>query len=279
MPRIVHISDLHFGNLHPYLLEPLIEAAFQLSPDLTVLSGDFVERATETEFLAARNFIERLPKPQLCVAGNHDLAFYEPWRRYRDGLKLYREFIQAELEPIYKDDGMLVLGLNTPRVLRVRGGRIRNAQVERVITQSGSLPKALVKVVVTHHPLDLPLAERHAGLVVHARRTVNAIAPYVDLLLAGHLHRSSSGGTAARYRQSGHSVVFAQAGSATSRRNKGEANSFNFIQLNSEEIRIQHHTWLEAEARFVPRQEEIFAHGPKGWFKRFPAEDAGQVLL
>lgn len=279
MSKIVHISDLHFGNLHPYLLDPLIESAHQLSPDLTVLSGDFVERATDSEFVDARRFIERLPKPQICVAGNHDLAFYEPWRRYRDGLKLYREHISAELEPVYQDEGLLVVGLNTPRVLRVRGGRIRSDQVERVIEKSGSLPKSMVKVVVTHHPLDLPLAERHARLVVHARRTVDAIAPYVDLLLAGHLHRSSSGGTAARYRNSGHSVVFAQAGSATSRRNKGEANSFNFIQLSPEEIRIQHHTWLEAEARFVPRQEEIFAHGAKGWFKRFPAEDAGQVLL
>lgn len=279
MPKIVHISDLHFGNLHDYLLDSLVDAAHALEPDLTVLSGDFVEHANTQEFQAARAFIDRLPEPQLCVAGNHDLPFYDPWRRYLENLDLYRQFIRADLQPVFHHKDMLVLGLSTPRILRVRGGRINNGQIAHVISETKELPKALVKVVVTHHPLDLPLAERHSRLVIHARRTVDAIAPYVDLLLAGHLHRSSTGGTAARYRNSGHSVVFAQAGSATSRRNKGEPNSFNFIELNSERIQIQHYTWSEAETRFAPRQNEIFEHGPRGWFKRAPGEDAGQIQL
>jgi 3',5'-cyclic AMP phosphodiesterase CpdA len=279
MPKIVHISDLHFGNLHEYLLDALVAAAHALKPDLTVLSGDFVERATAQEFESARAFIDRLPQPQLCVAGNHDLPFYEPWRRYREKLDLYQDYIRADLQPIFRHPEMLVLGLNTPRILRVRGGRINDSQVARVIEETRELPKHVVKIVVTHHPLDLPLAERHSRLVIHARRTVDAIAPYVDLLLAGHLHRSSTGGTAARYRNSGHSVVFAQAGSATSRRNKGEPNSFNFLDVNSEQIQIQHFTWCEPESRYAPRQNEVFEHGPRGWFKRFPAEDSGQILL
>jgi 3',5'-cyclic AMP phosphodiesterase CpdA len=279
MPKIVHISDLHFGNLHDYLLDSLVAAAHSLEPDLTVLSGDFVEHATAQEFQAARDFIARLPQPQLCVAGNHDLPFYEPWRRYRDNLDLYREFIRPNLQPVFHHPEMLVLGLNTPRILRVRGGRINNGQIAHVVQETKDLPRGIVKVVVTHHPLDLPLAERHSRLVIHARRTVDAIAPYVDLLLAGHLHRSSTGGTAARYHKSGHSVVFAQAGSATSRRNKGEPNSFNFMELNSERIQIQHFTWNDVEARYAPRQNEIFEHSPRGWFKRFPAEDSGQILL
>ena len=180
---------------------------------------------------------------------------------------------------MYRNDGIIVLGLNTPRVTRVRGGRIGNGQISRVVKETQELPHSIVKVLVTHHPLDLPLADRHSRLVRHARRTVDAIAPFVDLLLAGHIHRSSAGGTAARYQGSGHSVVFAQAGSATSLRNKGEPNSFNCIELDAERISIQHLTWKEEDLCFAPRQAEFFEHTDRGWYKRSPAADSGQVQL
>src|SRR6185503_8494053 len=181
--------------------------------------------------------------PQLIVPGNHDLPFYDLLRRYREGLSHYRRYISDELGPVFEDSEMVVVGLNTARKFPVKGGRISAIQVARVRELTCGKPPRMVKVLVTHHPLDLPQRFGRGSLVRLARSAVETLSPCVDLMLAGHIHLSSSGATAARYGTTGHSVIFAQAGSAVSRRYKGEQNSFNLIRLSADQIEIQHHTW------------------------------------
>ncbi len=237
----------------------------RLRPDLLIVSGDFVEHATEGEFELARQFLDRLPQPRLAVPGNHDLPFYDPLRRIRQGLRSYRRFITDDLAPVFQDDEMIVAGLSTPRVFPMKGGRISAEQVEQVRQLTCGLPPAMVKVLVTHHPLDVPAPLRRAALVHRARAGVMALAPCIDLMLAGHLHLSSTGSTAARYSTAGRPVIFAQAGTAISMRNKGEPNSFNVIRLSASEIEIQHQTWNSSEAAYQPRQWDRFDRGPQGW--------------
>ena len=98
-------------------------------------------------------------------------------------------------------------------------------------------------------------------------------------MLAGHLHLSSTGATAVRYRRTGHSAIFAQAGTAISRRNKGEPNSFNQIQIESTRIQIRHHVWDEATGAFRPHGWEVFTTGEKGWSKLDCADEEPQVQL
>jgi 3',5'-cyclic AMP phosphodiesterase CpdA len=251
----------------------------QLAPDLVVISGDLVEHATVKEFEEARAFLDRLSKPQLVVAGNHDLPFYDPIRRYREGLRLYRRFISEDLEPVFRDSEMIVAGINTPRVFPTKGGRINARQVARIQQETCGQPRATVKILVTHHPLDLPAGLRHARLVGRARMAVEAISPCVDLLLAGHIHLSSTGGTAARYVKTGHSVVFSQAGTALSRRNKGEPNSFNLIRIAPGRIEIQHQAWSEDLTAYAARQWEQFHQGASGWTRLDAARQPEQVQL
>ena len=63
MRRVVHISDLHFGNNDESLLAPLQDAIAAISPEVMVISGDLVEHATEREFQRASAFLDSLPSP------------------------------------------------------------------------------------------------------------------------------------------------------------------------------------------------------------------------
>ena len=96
MRRIVHLSDFHFGWSEPALAQVLCSTIANLKPDLTVLSGDFVEHATRSEFEEARKFVREVPGPKIMVPGNHDLPFYNYYRRVTQRLSLYREFITDE---------------------------------------------------------------------------------------------------------------------------------------------------------------------------------------
>ena len=220
MRHVVQISDLHFGNNDLSLLAPLQQAITALAPHVLVISGDLVEHATKEEFHQARAFLDSLPSPQIVVPGNHDLPFYNLAERALFGLTRYKHFITPDTSPAYRDDEIAILGANTSRVWPIRGGSLSSTQLDKLEAQFAALPENLTRVLVTHHPFDLPPGQQSRLIVGHARRAIARLAPFVDVLLAGHIHLSSTGSTAARYKTQGHALAFVQAGTAVSRPTK-----------------------------------------------------------
>ena len=243
MRRIVHLSDLHFGWNEASLVKVLCSLVADARPDLTVLSGDFVEHATRPEFEQAREFVQRLPEPRLMVPGNHDLPFYNFPGRITQGLSLYREYITADLTPFFEDAEMAVLGLNTARLWPIRGGSINAGQVLEVEARLCHVPASVTRILVTHHPFDLPQVFGAKYLVKHGKAALTRVACCLDVLLAGHMHIGASGRVADRFQTPNGSLVFAQAGTAISKRYKGERNSFNVIEVERRQVRIRKYTW------------------------------------
>src|SRR5436305_1117243 len=130
MRSIAHISDLHFGYNDPLLAKELCNKLNEIAPDILVISGDLVEHATAEEFERAREFLGQLPGPQIVVPGNHDLPFYNLWRRWTEGLKIYSQFISQDVEPVLVDDEVAILGANSAHVFPVKGGKITEAQLD-----------------------------------------------------------------------------------------------------------------------------------------------------
>ncbi|MBV8708734.1 MAG: metallophosphoesterase [Acidobacteriaceae bacterium] len=270
MRRIVHISDLHFGNNDPSLLQPLRKAIESIEPHFLVISGDLVEHASATEFEQARDFLRTLPKPQMVVPGNHDLAFYNFPQRATVGLATYKKYITDDLQPEYQDDEIAILGANTSRVWPIRGGSLSSLQLEQLAKDFAAISDGKVRILVTHHPFDLPEAQGHRLIVGHARRAITRLAPLVDILMAGHIHLSSTGSTAMRYKTQGHAIAFVQAGTAVSNRNKGETNSFNSLRVTSAKggskaAIIDRFTWRVESGEFYCKCSTAFRLESEGW--------------
>lgn len=270
MRRIVHISDLHFGNNDPALLQPLRQAIERIEPHVLVVSGDFVEHASNTEFEQARDFLRGLPTPQIAVSGNHDLAFYNFFQRVTVGLATYKKYITDNLQPEYQDDEIAILGANTSRVWPIRGGSLSSLQLEQLAGDFAAISDKKTRILVTHHPFDLPEAQGHRLIVGHARRAITRLAPLVDILMAGHIHLSSTGSTAIHYKTQGHAMAFVQAGTAVSNRNKGETNSFNSLQVTSEgeggkAVTVDRFTWRKEFGEFRCKCSTIFRLESEGW--------------
>ena len=283
MKRIIHISDVHFGNNDLSLIAPLRERIFSLKPDLMVISGDLVEHASEGEFQQAHDFLASLPQPQIVIPGNHDLAFYNFWQRLSVGLRTYRRFITDDLSPHFQDDEIAVIGANTSRAWQLRGGSLSSVQLQQLEREFAALPEHLVRILVTHHPFDLPEDENRHLIVGHARRSVAGLAPVTDVLLAGHIHLSSSGSTATRYKTQGHSLAFIQAGTCISNRNKGENNSFNFLRAGvgtagSKAIVVDRYAWDKESEAFGKQTSTEYQLGKAGW-ARCEADKAAEVVV
>ncbi|MGA9341965.1 MAG: metallophosphoesterase family protein, partial [Rhodanobacteraceae bacterium] len=215
MRTIAHLSDLHFGRVDETLIEPLVACVNRIGPDLIAVSGDLTQRARSAQFREARAFLDRLAAPRVVVPGNHDVPLHNVVTRSLLPLVRYRRHVSDDVEPFYADDAIAVLGINTARSLTFKGGRINRGQLERMRTQFAPLGETVTKIIVTHHPLDLPEGHGARDLVGRARLAMTAFAECgVDVLLAGHLHVGHSGNTATRYRIAGHAALVVQAGTA-----------------------------------------------------------------
>jgi 3',5'-cyclic AMP phosphodiesterase CpdA len=270
MRLIAHISDLHFGYNDPLLANVLKETLAQIRPNVLVVSGDLVEHATDAEFRAARDFLDSLPGPQIIVPGNHDLPFYNFWRRFTEGLDKYRRFITEDLQPAFIDDELAIVGADSAHLYPMKGGKITDSQLEDLVSLFSRFPSGLIRVLVTHHPFDLPEPSNPHLLIGHSRRAVTRLAPVVDILLAGHVHLSSTGSTSTRYKLEDHAMAFVQAGTAISDRNKGETNSFNVIhtssaESNEKQIVVDRYSWSKDEHQFECKDSKEYRLGKKGW--------------
>lgn len=268
MRTIVHLSDLHFGRVDHDLVDPLIEVVREIRPDLVAVSGDLTQRARTAQFIEARRFLDALPKPQIAVPGNHDVPLYNPLARFLCPLVKYRRYISKNVEPFYGDEQMAVVGVNTARSLTIKNGRINRRQLDRIRERLCDYPDAVIKIVVTHHPFDLPKDYREGDLVGRARIAMEALASCgVDVFLAGHLHVSHAAHTGERYRIAGYKAIVISAGTALSVRTRGENNAFNVLRIEHPKIGLERYVWQPENGRFVPSATESFERRADGWMR------------
>jgi len=267
MRVVVHLSDIHFGRVDLTTIGPLTEAIFRRSPHLIAVSGDLTQRARRREFANARAFLDNLTFPQLVVPGNHDVPLYNVFTRFLTPLARYRRAITDNLSPVYRDEEMIVVGVNTARSWTWGEGRINEAQVDQLVTHLAAVPRDLIRIVVTHHPFDLPEGVKEERLLGRAEMAMKRLsAAGADLFLAGHLHISHISHAGERYDIGNHSALVVQAGTL-SIRSRGEEPSFNVLHIERARVAVERLVW-NADARgFASAGHSEYVHSPRGWTK------------
>lgn len=264
MRTLAHLSDLHFGRVDPALLSPLAAAVHAVQPDLVVVSGDLTQRARRAQFAAARDFLAGLPQPRIVVPGNHDVPLYDVARRFLAPLARFRRYIEPEPAPWYADAEIAVLGINSARSLTFKGGRINREQVALVRERFAAVPVGTTRILVTHHPFELPVDADPGDRIGRAALGLRAFAECgVDLLLSGHLHRThmapADGAVAA------HEALSVHAGTASSTRGRGETNGFNAITVEPDVVRVTTWAWEPRERAFLAAAPREFRRAAGAW--------------
>ena len=264
MPRLIHMSDLHFGAHDPVLVEAVERRADAEKPDLIVISGDFTQRARTEQFEEACRFLARLRDAGhevIAVPGNHDIPLYDVLRRFLSPLTRYKRYIDDTLCPFIETGGAAVLGINTARSLTFKNGHVSHEQMRFIRDTFARTSNSQPRILVTHHPLfALPVGDGpELGHVMEDQESaLDAIADAgVDLLLAGHNHRASVNDATKLVKGAGKSLVI-QAGTATSIRTRDEMQSFNRIEIDESGCRVTILRWDGA----------AFVAGDSQWFER-----------
>ncbi len=270
MSTIAHLSDVHFGHHDPEVVAAVERFLYERRPDLVVISGDFTQRARVAQYREACAFVERIEAQGLevlAVPGNHDVPLYDVARRFLRPLARYKRFIDDDLCPYWENEELAVLGINTARSFTIKDGSVSYEQMHRIREAFQAAPDEKLRILVTHHPLfAMPLGDE-GELTKVANRSMDALSAAaeagVDMLLAGHFHRTYSVSAREMVETAGAALVI-QAGTATSTRLRGgEQQSFNWIRAVKDEVELQVQRW--EEGRLVGGRPTFFRYDGENW--------------
>ena len=269
MRTILHVSDVHFGPPHlPQLAAGVLRLVEERRPDMVVVSGDLTQRARPEQFREARAFVDRIQRtaPAIVVPGNHDVPLYRVWERVFAPFGAYRRHFDAELEPVHRDDALLVVGINTAHGWTLKDGRIPLRRLSEVARLFEATPETVFKVVVAHHHLIPPPNFGTQRVLANAYEAIDLFSTAgVDLILSGHQHQTYIGNSEEFYPKGRPAVVILHSGTTTSNRGRGgerEKNTCNWILVERDSMVVSQLRWEPGLERFAehsrhwyPRQE------------------------
>jgi len=232
--RLAHLSDIHFGGEHVEAVAAAKVWIAEQRPDLTVITGDVTREGLQSEFEAAKVWIESLASETLVVPGNHDTPYlnlfkrlFAPWGRYE------RYF--GKLEHLaFQRPGLAIASINTARGVQLRAnwskGAISESQVRRAAAALAGAPADALRIVACHHPLIEMIGAPMSGKVHGGRQAADAFArARVDLVMTGHVHAPF----ALPY-PGGDGRTWAVGASTLSVRERGVPIGFNCIEIRDE---------------------------------------------
>jgi 3',5'-cyclic AMP phosphodiesterase CpdA len=264
--QILHISDVHFGPPHVAEVAAGVLALIERRrPDLVAISGDLTQRAKPRQFRSARAFVDRIPVPTLAVPGNHDVPLYRFWERALYPYGAYRRHFSPELEPVVREEDLVVAGINTSFNWTTKHGRIRPKRLRQVAELFASVEPSVVKIVVLHHQLTPPPRFGSQRVARNARRAVELFAELgVDLVLAGHMHRSWIAISESFYPHAGRPFPILHSGTTTSDRGRGNEHgrcTANWIRIDEDEMVLSHLGWRPDLHDFEERSRHRYPRG------------------
>jgi 3',5'-cyclic AMP phosphodiesterase CpdA len=288
MLTILHVSDLHFGPPYvPEVGEALQRAAAELAADVIVASGDFTQRAKAEQFAEARAWLDRLPDvPKIITPGNHDVPLWRIFERVFDPYRYYRQYMSPELDGVLRLENAVIVALNSTAPLRhTVNGRIERWQLEFCARAFQDAPPGMPRIVVAHHHFA-PAPDYEGGQVMPGAKRAMALFQDldVDMVLGGHLHRAYIGNSLDVYpgkdREQG--IIIVQSGTSTSRRGRArerEKNSFNFIRVGEDKVRVTHYMFFSDLGGFAPISRHIFPRPGYHWLAETRGEPEEGIAL
>ena len=179
---IAHISDIHVGEygFRKNKLLKCIQEVNQLSPDLTVITGDLTFGGLPNEFEGAKKLVDRLDLKPLVVMGNHDAK--------NVGHQFFEQHFGERMVE-YEDDTVFLVGVDStqPDVDEGHIGREFQTYIHETLSNA---PKNKIKIFMLHHHLvPVPMAGRERDILVDAGDILKMlIEDGVDVVLCGHRH-------------------------------------------------------------------------------------------
>jgi 3',5'-cyclic AMP phosphodiesterase CpdA len=247
--RLLHISDLHVGSLEAPPVERALEALIErMEPELIIASGDLTHRGRREQHEEAAAFLNSLGPPVLAIPGNHDIPYTFPARFTRTFDEFERHW--GVTEPLYANNHVHVIGLNSVRPWRHQSGGIRERQLERAAhLLQDAVPGALRIVTMHHQMIGAPWRSRKKPVARRLHVLASLVDAGAELILGGHIHQAA----VAERREfevitgevRGVVVAIAPGLGQPRPQRRGEARGLHVYECDADLLRVETYIWRE----------------------------------
>ncbi len=230
--NIIHLSDLHFGRIQNQVLVDL-EAYLEKEKDqinLVIITGDLTQRAKKDQFIAAKDFIEKIKCPVFVVPGNHDVPLYNLFLRFFSPYSRFKKYMGNLISNFYEDENFSIFGLWTVNPFRVEDGKISQHDILNVTEKFRTVDPRKIKILAGHHPI----ATFEEPKIKKLFEKLIELKP--DFLMWGHNHQSSITYFDEKTKML---PIMMASGTTVSSRVRAEANSFNYISIIDNDVIIK----------------------------------------
>jgi 3',5'-cyclic AMP phosphodiesterase CpdA len=191
MPRIFHLSDIHFGLEDTAMLAWVKERIADERPDAVAITGDLTMRARFREFAAATAWISSLDLPVTVEVGNHDLPYFNLPERFVDPYRRFRD-IESLIERTIPLPGVAIVPLKTTARAQWRlnwsKGWITGDALRDTLDRIDALSPGTQALVAAHHPL-VETGTHGTALTRGGQNALDELAKRPVLaVLSGHVH-------------------------------------------------------------------------------------------
>jgi len=176
--KMVHISDLHFGEeLKKEKVEKAIKQINEIEPDVVILTGDLTCWGIHSEMRDAYETLSELKPDVIAIPGNHDAR--------NIGIK-YFEFYFGKTKKYFKMDDFVIIAADSTQPDLDEGfiGHEQREWIERKIGKDKTNILA-----IHHHIIPIPETGRERNVLIDTGEMIELlIRRGVALVLAGHRH-------------------------------------------------------------------------------------------
>lgn len=237
MPRLFHVSDVHFGAEDRAATAWFAATVHAERPDAVIVTGDLTLRARHREFEAAARWLEALGVPVTVEVGNHDLPYFNPWARFAQPYARYNRLEKLVEKPLMVK-GVAVVPLRTTARFQWRlnwsKGHVSRAALAAALRLAAAVPEEDFLLIACHHPL----VEAGTRGTARTRGGAGALVALAEMgaraVLAGHVHDPYD----VRHEAAGASVRLIGAGTL-SQRVRATRPSFNELLIAGDRLEVR----------------------------------------
>jgi 3',5'-cyclic AMP phosphodiesterase CpdA len=237
--HIVQLSDIHVGGVRsfpPERMASIRERVNRIEPDVIVVAGDLTTDGYEAEFQEAKEFLDTLEAPQVCISGNHDarnVGYLHFQRYFGPSFNRFRRAFDDERAERLGATGYTIVGVDSsePDINEGRIGRERYPWIRDQFDE----PDDIKIFAVHHHLVSIPGTGRERNIVIDAGDLLLGLTQLdVDIIVSGHKHLPNFWGL--------NGMLICNSGTAATRRVRGVTPpSWNEILIDASTIKVYLH--------------------------------------
>lgn len=240
--KIFHISDLHFGMHHEFIIDHFLNDLLEIKPDIILISGDITQRARDAQYKAFLSFLKKLRGIVCMVPGNHDIPLHDFFARMFYPFKKYTTYVAANLTTQFENNKVRILGVNSVNPYRIKDGKLAAKTLGYIKEYFEPSFKGL-SILFFHHNFDY-LEGLHKPLENYRQFLTYLKESTIDMVCTGHSHYANVGLIEKNNHQAS---VLLHAGSLLCRRSRDGLNSYYLIETKEEGCTID---WRVFEKNF-----------------------------